>query len=121
MALDRNTIDNHRKLQGIAPLSDDEWAAMNGATEPKEGKEGQDPAAKPTEREITDEDVFRILSERTGKKITSYDDLKSPEEKNIEKEIEDRESAKLSWGLANKKINSKDYDSHISASKEYNR
>lgn len=75
---------------------------------------------KPVEvPEPTDEQLLEIASKRSGRKITSWDDLKlSPTEEEKKKEEENRDSAKLSFGLKKGLFNKKQYESFIADSKD---
>lgn len=74
-------------------------------------KESQPPAVV----EFTDEQLLEAVAKRSGRKITSWDELKpKPEEVDREKEAERREVDKLSFGLKKGLFNKKQYEGYIS-------
>lgn len=67
---------------------------------------------------ITDEMLLEELSKKTGKKFTSWDELKpKPEEIDKEKAAEQREANKLSYGLQKGLFNKKQFENFIADSK----
>lgn len=120
MALSRETIDANRKLQGQPPISDEEFAALSNANgslsdEEKAKLQGKDktdttpptPSQDPppvTMREPSEEELMQIVAQKMGKNISSWDDLKPQEQVDEQKLKEERDAAKISWGLQNKKI-----------------
>lgn len=141
--LNRDSINTQRKLNNQPPLTDAEWAALNGGNgdmtdaekealvkkaeeerleaekkkkEEEEANRVPDPQIVPTPLVITDDMLLQELSKR-GIKASSFDDLRNKEEMDREKLLEERESEKLAWALKNKKVKQKEYENYISASK----
>jgi hypothetical protein len=84
--------------------------------EEEKEKQKQTPAPAPV---ITDEMLFEELSKKTGKKFTSWDELKpKPEEIDKEKAAEQREANKLSYGLQKGLFNKKQFENFIADSKD---
>jgi len=70
-------------------------------------------------QELTDEELLEIASKKSGRKITSWDELKpKPEEIDKEKLAEKREADKLSFGLQKGLFNKKQFENFISDSKD---
>jgi hypothetical protein len=137
--LSREAIDNSRKLQNLPPISDDEFASLQGnghSDKEKEAllqKQKEEEDAKKAEeeknklktaevekvRELTDEEIMAIVAKKTGRTVASWDELK-PTQEIVDKEEAkaERESEKLTWGLKNKKFKQKDYENFIADSKE---
>jgi hypothetical protein len=68
--------------------------------------------------EISDEQLLEAIAKKSGRKITSWDELKpTPEVVDKEKEAEKRESEKLTFGLKKGLFNKKQYEGFISDSK----
>jgi hypothetical protein len=84
----------------------------------EEKKKQQTPTPDPAPV-ITDEMLFEELSKKTGKKFTSWDELKpKPEEIDKEKAAEQREANKLSYGLQQGLFNKKQFENFIADSKD---
>lgn len=122
MSLDRSVIDANRKLQGLDPISDEEFTKLTGGTPPTPPNNDTPPAGteviKEVLREPTEEEMFKMLSEKTGKTVSSWDDLKDKEIVDEEKKKEERETNKLSFGLQNKIISKKEYEGYIADGKD---
>jgi len=134
--LDRKAIDTQRALANLPPLTDAEWASLSGnghsdaekkAIEDKK-KEEEEAARKKAEsdknnppevKKPTDEEMFAMISEQTGRTIKSWEDLK-PKEAEVDEETrrQERESDKISWGLKNKKFKTKELENFITDSKD---
>ena len=72
---------------------------------------------KPT---LSDEEAFALMSEKTGRKIASWDDLKekaAPTEDDKKKLQDARDADKLSFGLKQGLFNRNQYESFIADSK----
>lgn len=68
--------------------------------------------------ELTDEQLLEIASKKAGRKITSWDELKTkPEEVDKEKAAELREADKLSFGLQKGLFNKKQYEGFVEDSR----
>jgi hypothetical protein len=69
--------------------------------------------------EPTDEQLLEAISKRSGRKISSFDELKpKPEEIDKEKLAEKREADKLSFGLQKGLFNKKQFENFIADSKD---
>lgn len=129
MKFDRAAIDKQRELQGIAPLTDEEFTKLTGGNnetpeeesariKAEEEKNKNNPPAPnppaPEKVQLTDDEIMKIVAEKTGRTLSSWDDLK-PKQEEVDKEklAEEREADKLAWGLKNKKILQKDYERFI--------
>lgn len=139
MSVNRDTIDQHRKLQSLPPLTDEEFAALNGGggsdeeaklkAEEDEKKKLAD-ASKPADQpkdviqsppatpQLSDDEIMKIVAQKTGRNVSSWDDLKNKEVVDEEKKKEERDSNKISWGLQNKIVSKKEYEGFISDSKD---
>lgn len=72
----------------------------------------------PVVQELTDDQLLEAISKKSGRKVTSWDELKpKPEEVDKEKEAERRESEKLTFGLKKGLFNKKQYEGFIADSK----
>lgn len=88
-------------------------------SEEQEGKKEEVAPAKPTQVELTDEQLLEIASKKAGRPIKSWDELKlSPTEEDKRKAEEARDSEKLSFGLQKGLFNKKQYAAFISDSKD---
>lgn len=68
--------------------------------------------------QLTDEELLAIASQRSGRQIKSWDELKeAPTEEEIKKKEENRDSEKLSYGLKKGLFNKNQYESFIADSK----
>jgi len=68
--------------------------------------------------ELTDEQLMELVAKKSGRKVTSWDELKpTPEIVDKEKEAEKRESEKLTFGLKKGLFNKKQYEGFIADSK----
>lgn len=75
--------------------------------------------ARKKEAEIDDDKVLKYLQKKKGIKLTSFDDLKpKPSAQDLEKEKEDREADKISWGLKNGKFKKQDLENYFVESKD---
>jgi len=86
----------------------------------KAEKEKNTPAPLPTPVtvELTDDQLLEEITKRSGRKLTSWDELKpKPEEIDKEKEAEKREGEKLTFGLKKGLFNKKQYEGFIADSK----
>lgn len=64
--------------------------------------------------ELTDEQLLEVIAKKSGRKITSWDELKpTPEIVDKEKAAELRESEKLSFGLKKGLFNKKQYEGFV--------
>lgn len=122
--LDRQALDKAREINNLPPLTDQEFSSLSGNGHSEEEKKALEIEAKkkedeanaaklkeeeekknkenptpPALRELTEEEILKIVSERTGKKLSSWDDLKPKEEVNAEKAAEEREVEKLNYGV----------------------
>lgn len=136
MALDRAALDKARALNSLPPLTDAEFASLEGnglseaekeaqlkaqQEEDKKKKEsaGGDNYTDPTpEKELDDEALLELLAKKTGRKFSSLEELVPQEIIDKEKAAEERENEKFAWGLKNKKFKQKDFESYVSASKD---
>jgi hypothetical protein len=72
----------------------------------------------PVVQEFTDEQLLEAIAKKSGRKISSWDELKpTPEVVDKEKEKEKRESDKLSFGLKKGLFNTTQYEGYIADSK----
>lgn len=139
---DRVALDEARKLNGQPPMTDDEFNVLenptNGLSEKEkqaqsdklkleqeeakrkesEGPEGKEPKEKIVVREMNDEELLEVLSQRTGRKVASFEDLSPKEVIDAEKAKEERESDKLTWGFKNKVIKKAEYENYIADSQK---
>jgi hypothetical protein len=128
MAFNRETIDSTRKLQNLPPISDEEFAQLNGTVVESKPAPGAEESKKiieepkvvePVMREMTPEEILAKVSEMTGRPVKSWDELKpTPEVVDEEKRKEERESAKISWALQQKIVNKNQYEGFIADSKD---
>lgn len=73
---------------------------------------------EPAKVELTDEELMELVAKKSGRKLTSWDDLKSaPTEEDKKKLEESRDSEKLSFGLKKGLFNKNQYESFIADSK----
>ncbi len=102
------------KLEAEKLLADQEAERLKIAEEEK--NKNTPPVVKAPE--LTEEQLLEIASQKTGRKITSWDELKpKPEEIDKEKASEQREADKLSFGLQKGLFNKKQFEGFISDSK----
>lgn len=136
--LDRSALDAARKLNNLPPLTDAEFASLQGnglsdeekaaqledqkkADESKKAAEEnkkQEEKQKTEKIELSDDELLEIVSKKTGRKLSSFEEIMQPEILDKEKAAEERESEKYSWALKNKKFKPKDLENYIAASKD---
>lgn len=86
----------------------------SGENEGKDDKNKNTPPATPAEIELDDEKVLNYLQSKKGISATSLDELgKAPEQVDPAKQAEDRENAKLTFGLNKGLFNSKTHEQFI--------
>lgn len=145
MAYDRSAIDAQRKMNNLAPLTDAEWDALTVNEKPvvvedakkkeeeesrikeqleadrKKAEEESRKNEKPPieSKELTDEELMEQIERRSGRKVSSWDDLK-PKAAEVDEvtKREERDADKLSWGLKTKKFKQKDLENYITDSKD---
>lgn len=131
--LDRKALDAARKMNNLAPITDEEFASLKGNGQSEEEKAAQlklqqeeeskkkKEEKKPEPAELSDEELLEKVAQKTGRKLSSFDDLKEVvKEEDVDKAkvAEERESAKFAWGLQNKRFKPKEFENFIAASKD---
>ena len=124
MAMTLEQINEERARFGREPLT--ELPKKEGSPAPeakKDEKKEENPEEKKTTPEantdeISDSTVLEILRKK-GFNVNSFDELKAPvQQADPEKEAEEREAAKLTYGLQKGLFKRKDYENYISDSKD---
>lgn len=131
--INRTALDKQRSFTNLPPITDEEFSALEKAgMTPEELAEHENanpkpntkPEEKPTPelvekvREMTDEELMAAVGQRTGRTLKGWDELKpTAEQVNEQQANEDREAAKITWGLQNKKFKPKDYEGYVADSK----
>src|SRR5262245_25053485 len=124
--LNRAAIDKQRAANNLPPLTDEEFTLLQptNGTESKEKENTVDPPVTPvakkkdeTEvpamRELTEEELLARISERTGRNIASWDDIKPTEAKVDEEAVrQQRDEDKITWALRNKVVKQNDYENN---------
>lgn len=76
---------------------------------------------QPTEDELEEAIVLKRLSAKAGREITSIEDFLNPKKEETPEDkaakLQERENAKLTFGLQNKKVSNKDIESYIADTK----
>lgn len=105
---------SHEEIAAEKEAADQETERLRLEEEEKKKQKDNTPALPV----ITDEMLLEEVSKKTGKKFTSWDELKpKPEEIDKEKAAERREANKLSYGLQNGLFNKKQFENFIADSK----
>lgn len=140
MSVDRAKIDQQRATNNLDPLTDAEFIALGGEVEApvlppvddaekerlaeeerlrlEEEEKNKTVVPEVKLREPSEEELLEMASKRLGKKVSSWEDLKKPEEIDEAKKKEARDTDMVSWGLKNKLVSKAKYEGYIADSRD---